>query len=327
MKKIIKKIKKKIPYIILIIVCSSACFYVGKKVGLNTDTSSSNTKIEDVKVSKQTIKKTLTSSGQIEASATNKITLNTSYKFNSVLVEEGDLVKKGTKIIKYSGGKYLTAPYDLVISKLSLPTKGDKATSKNYIEVYKVSKVIVSISINESEISNIKVGDEVQITLSADSSKTYTGKISKISSVATYSTSGSTFLAEVSIKNDGNLKIGMSVSCTINIGERSDVLAVPINAIQINGDKRYVVVVDGDETEEVEVTTGLSDDDYVEVKSGLTTNDTVRVVTVTTQSTIRSNSNNSGRNRSSGNMPGGNMPGGNMPSGNFGSNRENRTRQ
>ena len=314
MKKILKKAKKKLPLIILVLVVGVACFFVGRKIGLNTDTSSSNTTIEDVEVSKQTIKKTLTSSGQIETSLTKQLTLNTSYKFNSVLVETDEIVKKGTKLVKYSNGKYLVAPYDLVVTKISVPKKGKKATSSHYIEVQKVSDLIVSIAVSESELSNLSVGQEVEIALTADSTKTYTGKISKISAVGTYSSSGSTFDVQVSIKNDGNIKIGMSVSCTINISELKDVVAVPINAIQINGDKRYVVVVDGDKTSEVEVTTGLSDDNYVEVRSGLTIGETVRVVTVTTQSTIRSSSGSrSGRNS----FGGGSMPSGGMPSGGF----------
>ena len=322
-KKFLKKTKKYIILIAIIIVLCLISFYIGKRVGLNTDTSTSNTSIEDVKVSKQTIKKTLTSSGQIEASSTEKLSLNTSYYYNSILVETDDVVKKGEKIVKYSNGKYLTAPYDLVIKSTSLPTKGKKATSSNYIEVSNIEDVIVNISINESEIPNIKTGDEVEIVLTSDSSKKYTGEISKISSVGTYSSSGSTFAAIVSLKNDGNIKIGMSVSCTINIEEHTDVLSVPIGAVQINGDRRYVVVVEDGETKEVDVTTGLSDNNYVEIKSGLTTNDTVRVVTVTKQNTFRTtNSRNTRSGMSNGNMPSGN---GNMPEGNFpGSSNSNR---
>lgn len=322
-KKIFKKSKKIIVYIIIILIFSGISFYIGKRVGLNTDTTSSNTKIEDVKVSRQSIKKTLTTQGQIEASSTEKLSLNTSYYFSSILVEEDDVVKKGEKIVKYSNGIYLKAPYDLVIKEASLPSKGKKATSSNYVEVSKISDVIVNISINESEIPNINIGDEVEIVLSSDSSKKYTGKISKISSVGTYSSSGSTFAAIVTLKNDGNIKVGMSASCTINILEHSDVLAVPIGAVQINGDRRYVVVVDGNETKEVDVTTGLSDENYVEIKSGLTTNDTVRVVTVTKQNTFRTTNSRSSRSGMSGSFPGGSS--GSMPSGSFpggsGSNR------
>lgn len=60
----------------------------------------------------------------------------------------------------------------------------------------------------------------------------------------------------------------MSVSCTINIQELTDVLAVPINAVQIT-DKKYVITVENGETKEVSIETGLSNDEYVEVKSGL----------------------------------------------------------
>ena len=309
-KKVFKKFKKYIWIVVVILVLCLISFYIGKRVGLNTDTSSSNTTIEDVKVSNQSITKTITSSGQIEPSSTEKLSLNTSYYFSSILVEEDDVVKKGEKIIKYSNGKYLVAPYDLVITSTSLPNKGKKASSSNYVEVSKISDVVVNISINESEIPNISIGDSVDIVLTSDSSKKYTGTISKISSVGTYSSSGSTFAAIVSLKNDGDIKIGMSVSCTINIEEHKDVLAVPIGAVQINGDRRYVVVVEDNNTKEVDVVTGLSDENYVEIKSGLTTNDTVRVVTVTKQNTFRTTNSRSSRSG----MGGGNFPGGSMPS-------------
>lgn len=314
-KSVFSLIKRKIPIAIFIIVVGITCFFVGKNIGLNTDTTSSNKTVEDVEVSKQTITKSLTSSGSIEPYTTKTISLDTDYNYDSIFVEADDIVKKGAKIVKYTNGKYLKAPYDLVISKISVPSTGSEITSKHYIEVKRTDKLKVSIDISESEISNIKLGTEVSVVLNADSSKKYTGKVTKISSVGTYSTSGSTFNVEVAIKNDGNVKIGMSVSCTINIEERKDVLAVPVNAVQINGDRRYVVVVDGNKTKEVDVTTGLSNSEYVEIKSGLNGGEKVRVVTITKQSTIR-NSNNK-RSSNSG-MPGnGNFPGGNFPSGNM----------
>ena len=52
----------------------------------------------------------------------------------------------------------------------------------------------------------------------------------------------------------------MSVSCTINIEELTDVIAVPINEVQVNGDREYVLVVKDGKTEEVDIETGLSND-------------------------------------------------------------------
>jgi HlyD family secretion protein len=314
--KIYIKIKRFIPTIILVLIIGIVSFLVGKQIGLNTDTSSTNTEINDVLVEKQTIKKTLTSSGEIISSNTEKLSLSTSYYFDSLCVEEGDIVKSGENILKYTNDTYLTAPYDLVITGISVPTSGEIASSNNYIEVEDMANLMVKLSISESEISGISLNQEVEITLTADSSKTYTGKISKISSVGSYSSSGSTFPVEISIENDGDIKIGNSVTCTINIEQLEDVVAVPIDAVYINGDKRYVIVVDGDNTSEVEVTTGLSDDEYVQIKSGLDGGETVRVITVTKQSTIRSSSDSSSGEFG---MDGGSMPssdngfGGGMP--------------
>lgn len=302
-----KLLRKFISILVLTTLVGVVCFFIGKKIGLNTDTSSTNKTIEDVTVEKQTIKKTLTATGQIESSESKKISLDTSYYFDSLCVEEDDMLKKGEKILKYTNGKYLTAPYDLVITKINTPQQASKITSSNYIEVSNMSNLVVNIDVNESEISNIEEGQEVEIVLNSDTSKKYTGKINKISSVGNYSTSGTTFSVSVSIKNDGDIKIGMSVSCTISIEKKEDVLAVPVSAVQINGDRRYVIVVDGKETKEVDVNTGLSDDSYVEIKSGLTEGEIVRVVTVTKQSTIRSNSSSSRSKNGfskSGSMPG-----------------------
>lgn len=321
-----KKIKKLLAIIVLMAIVGTITFFVGKQIGLNTDTSSASTTIEEVTVGTQTIKKTLTSSGEIKSANTEKLELSTSYYYETMCVEEDDIVKEGENILKYTNGTYLTAPYDLVVTSYSVPETKNKATSSNYIEVQDLENLVISLSISENEIANISLDQEVEISLTADTSKTYTGKITKIDGVGTYQSSGTTFPVEVSLENDGNIKIGMSVSCTINIEELANVLAVPIDGVQINGDRKYVLVVENGETKEVDIETGLSNDEYVEVKSGLTGGETVQVVTTTKQSTIRSNSSKgegsgmSGMDRSEG-MSGGkdtqSMPNfeGGMPSG------------
>ncbi len=284
-----KKAKKILLIIILISIVGTATFFIGKQIGLNTDKSSTNTTIEDITVGTQTIKKTLTSSGEIKSANVEKLSLSTTNYFETMCVEEDDIVKAGDNILKYTNGTYLTAPYDLVISSCSLPETKNKATSNNYIEVQDINNLIVDLSINESEIPNISLNQEVEISLTADTSKTYKGKILKIDSIGTYAASGTTFPVEVSLENDGNIKIGMSVSCLININELKDVLAVPIDSVQINGDRKYVLVVEDGTTREVDIETGLSNDEYVEVKSGLQVGEKIRVIKTTKQNTIRIN--------------------------------------
>ena len=178
-----KKTKKIIFLIIIITLISSVTFVIGKQIGLNTDTSSTSTTIEEKTVGTQTIKKTLTSSGEIQTANTEKLTPSTTKYFETMCVEDDDIVKEGENILKYTDGTYLTAPYDCVISSYSMPETKTKATSSNYIEIKDLKNLTITLSVNESEISNITVDEDVEITLTADTSKTYTGKITKIISI------------------------------------------------------------------------------------------------------------------------------------------------
>ena len=53
---------------------------------------------------------------------------------------------------------------------------------------------------------------------------------------------------------------------------------VAINGVQVNGNRKYVLVVKYGKTEEVDIETGLSNDEYVEVKSGLTGGETYKLL-------------------------------------------------
>lgn len=74
----------------------------------------------------------------------------------------------------------MTAPYDLVIESISVPDTGLKCTSSNYIALSDLTTLQTTISISENEIGELKKGLEAEITLLADETKTYTGRITLI---------------------------------------------------------------------------------------------------------------------------------------------------
>lgn len=310
--------EEKILLFILILVLVGCAFVTGRQVGLNTEDSKTKTIVKEETDENHDIKKILTGSGEVQAKTTEKLELEDSYYFKAMCVEDDDTVKKGSNLLEYTNGKYLTAPYDLVVISHNVPETESKCTSSNYIEVSSLNKLVTTISINENEINNVKVGQKVEIKLTADESKTYTGKVTKVDSVGTYASSGTTFSATVEFKNDGNVKLGMSLSCTITLSEEKDVLSIPIDAIyQNNEGKDYVVKVneDGTTTDTI-VELGIANDNYVQIKSGLNLNDKVQITTEVTESTKSSNDSNSfggfgsfgGNGKTSGDFPGDNMP-------------------
>lgn len=296
------------------------------KVEKNT---SSTTKLVEAQVSTQTIQKTLTASGEIKTSSEESLSLTTTKYFSTMCVEEGDSVLEGENLLKYTDGTYLIAPYNLVVGSYSVPTSGSICTSSNYIKVENAKTLNMKLSINESEIALVKIGQNATITVNAVEDKTYTGTIKKIDSIGTYSSSGSIFSATIEFENDGNIRMGMSASATIVLEEATDCIAVPISAIQTNGSSKYVIVVkDNGETENVTVETGISNDNYVQILSGLDGNETIKMLEITSnvERSYTSNSSSgggmSGNRKNSGGqsgnfegIPGGESQGSSKPSG------------
>lgn len=210
-RKKIKNVKKYLVYIIILIIFSGISFYIGKRVGLNTDTTSSNISTEDVKVSKQNIKKTLTSTGQIESSSKEKLTLNTSYYFNSILVEEDDVVKRGEKIIKYSNGKYLSAPYDLIITEYDLPESNKICNNSHKIKVSAYNVLSTQFRVSESKMDSIYIGKPVKIKVPALNNREIEGIITDISNTAT----NGRFIVTAEFDNDGDIKLGMTINISV----------------------------------------------------------------------------------------------------------------
>lgn len=83
-------------------------------------------------------------------------------------------------------------------------------------------------------------------------------------------------------------KEGLTVTATIFVNERRNVLLVPNGAITKEGGKSYVQVVNGETTEKREVTTGLSNWQYTEITEGLNEGEQVLIVKSTSSTTSTS---------------------------------------
>ncbi len=95
--------------------------------------------------------------------------------------------------------------------------------------------------------------------------------------------------ASTAISEDFQLREGLTVTVTIMVAERTDVLLVPNNAVNLRGKEAYVQVINDDVTEERVIEAGLSDWQFTEVISGLSEGEQVVVprgtaTTSTTQS-------------------------------------------
>lgn len=274
--------KKKV--IILLVFIVSIIFgiiYFNKQEETNKIIETSEKTAE---VANQSIVTTLTAPGEVQSAQTEKLTLNTSYKFLTMCAEKEEFIKEGSNLLKYTNGTYITAPYDCVIIDYSIPEVKSNCTSSNYIQISSVEDLYMEINIGEDKIDKVSENQEVAIIVNYDESKEYKGTITKINAIGTNNKGTTKFSAIASLKNDGNLKLGMSATCTITLDKHENLTCIPIEAIQVEDNKKYVnLIKENDLTEKVEIQTGVADANNVEVISGLNIGDKVKyeVQTVT----------------------------------------------
>lgn len=151
--------------------------------------------------------------------------------------------------------------------------------------IYDLSYLEMTMSIDELDISDVAVGQEVQITADAVEGTTYTGVVTKVSVAGTTSDGITTYPITVRIDETEGLRPGMNVDAEIILESAEDVLAIPSGAVNrgntvlITADSPSAANAVDQEAPEgyvyVEVETGISDDSYTQVLSGLQEGDTV----------------------------------------------------
>lgn len=287
-------------------------------------------------------------SASVRISDTSTITAQTSGKITGLTLLAGDSVAKGDCICTITGDSVDNSIENARISVSNAATSlenaqsrledyqikapisgtvvtksakaGDKVDGGTLCSIYDLSYLEMTMSIDELDISDVAVGQTVQITADAVEGKTYTGTVTKVS-VAGVTTGGiTTYPVTVRIDDTDGLLPGMNVDAEIVIEEKADVTAIPNSAV--NRGDTVLVTADSpsaanaleQEAPEgyayVRVETGVSDGSYTEVVSGLQEGDTVAYIRAAS-----SGNNNMMGGMAMGGMPGGEMPGGGMPGG------------
>lgn len=141
--------------------------------------------------------------------------------------------------------------------------------------------VQVRLSVNESQVSNLKKGQKVQISGVGFKDSVYSGTIESISGEAkqTILTTGQETVVEViaSVNNPGtDIKPGFTAKARITTSQNSHILSVPYEAVREDPEENeYVFCAVNGKAKKVPIVTGKEFDNGFEVKSGIKANDIV----------------------------------------------------
>ena len=138
-------------------------------------------------------------------------------------------------------------------------------------------KMSVTISVDESDILSLELGQTVTVSVSSVSEEeSFAGTLTEINRT---SSSSGTYSAVIEVEKVEGMLSGMTASVSVRIEGVDDAILIPIEALHKTSDGAYVYTSYDEELQEyggrVDVVTGLENSTYVEIKSGLNVGDTV----------------------------------------------------
>lgn len=158
-------------------------------------------------------------------------------------------------------------------------------TSQKIAGIKTNNKPAIIVSLSEIDVPKVKLGNKATLTFDAIPGKTFTGKIVGIDTLGIVTSGVTNYPIILAMDTQApNIFPNMSVSANIIIARKSDVLIIPLSAIQTQGDQSYVRILKNGKAQEVLVETGISSDTEMEITSGLAKGDEVITGTISFQS-------------------------------------------
>lgn len=207
----------------------------------------------------------------------------------SVAQREDALQDAKNNLAKY----YVRAPFDGIITKITVK-RGDSVGSGTSIATLVTNQKLAVISLNEVDVSKVKLGDKATITFDAIDGLTITGQVVEIDTIGTESQGVVTYDVKLSFDTqDSRIKAGMSMSAAIITAMKPDVIVVPNSAVKSKNGTYYVEVFDKAMTsaasktlpQQIPVETGISNDTETEIISGIKEGDNIVTRTVSPSTT------------------------------------------
>jgi len=147
----------------------------------------------------------------------------------------------------------------------------------------KDASLTAAINLTEIDVTKVKVGEKVTITLDAFPDKTFTGKVSAIDTNGSVSSGVTSYPTTITFDTaPENVYPNMAVNATIITAVKDDVILVPTSAVQTQNGQSTVRVMNKGNVSQLPVEIGLSSDTQTEIVSGLSEGQTVVVGTIST---------------------------------------------
>lgn len=180
----------------------------------------------------------------------------------------------------------IKAPFNGIIGKINV-LNGDKVSTNEAVATLITDEKIAEVSLNEVDISSVKIGQKATLTFDAIDELNITGTVTEVDLLGTVNQGVVNYTIKISFdSNDDRVKTGMSLSANIVNNTKQNVLRIPNSAIKSRGNSSYVEILDDNEAvTQIPVQVGLSNDEFTEIISGIKEGDKFISKTITVSAT------------------------------------------
>lgn len=200
------------------------------------------------------------------------------------ILEEAEKNLSKTRV--YSPLDGLVTSLDIKVGETAISSTTNVPGS-SLMTIANPASINTEVNVDEADIANIAVGQEAEIVAIAYPDQPMKGVVESIAISAKQPTGSQSlsFVVKIAFTDTGSVVLRPGMSCRAEIFTSSDesVLAVPIQALQIEEDrstgrKDYTVFrYDNGVAREAAVQVGIADDTYQEIRAGLSAGDRIIV--------------------------------------------------
>ena len=288
---------KKIIILILAAAVAGGVYYAFKKKG-----GAQKPKYITVQAELQDLSELVDTTGVVEPENRVEIQPSSSGRVEKILVDEGASIKAGQVLALMSSSDRVAIldaaraageeqykqwqdtykPIQVIspiTGTLILKNVVEGQTVGGSTVLFAISdKLIVSASLDESDIGRVKLGQKASIILDAYPDKTVKGRVFKILDEGTVKSNVVTYTVKLRPEHvPPFFRSQMTANIKIRISERRDILLIPALAVTIDpkGDTAVITSLNKGQPVYAKVVTGQSEGEQVEITSGLAEGDEV----------------------------------------------------
>ena len=235
-----------------------------------------------------TISNSLSYTGSMQLIDNKTYTAPAATKVRKVYVNAKDRVEAGARLMLLTTGETIRADFAGTVNRLDVAEGDEVSAGANLLQLVDFGRMKVSIRISENDIADVRVGLPCRVTV-ISRNRTFDSEIAEIdySSSTGNSLAYYTAVVYVDVSGEEEILTGMQTTVTIPQEEAADVVILRLEALGTARDNTAFVykLKDDGSMEQVPVTVGVSNGNYVEIREGVSAGETVYAVSKTQEST------------------------------------------